>query len=461
MAYARALQPYGSYSRPACSFDAELKAQTVAIEAESEEGAVVLFDATSPVDAAMSFARAHDRHRADFHSDAQLAALVEAWGEHNVAYVHAKAHAGVTVNEWADGEGTAALGDAVSPEAELRGRHCSAGLDLRRTSPRRTVLGMRGCAAARQRGYTILRANGSRDSPPAPFERTMATWGLGACHRQRPTASCSKWWPRDGLAPAGEGHKTAPDMRTAHARHPCPCGAAVRDWWHYVCHCPSTAEARGRLRAGAADARKTFAGDVAKGLWHDACASVEREPRDTGSERNLIRAISVGFPSELVGRARGDAQKKFDSVFAIAARVIAAGRVVDGPASAAAADEYKTAKAAKACLRTWARLAARAGPGAARLLASGRERKRAAAGRGFRARPSLPRALLRGAANALQGGHSLLLRKAAGVAARSLGEAVLLRLRRAWGVCREHAREASRAAKVPGGGWVLAGVFDT
>jgi hypothetical protein len=92
MSYALALRPGGSYSRAACSFDAELKAQTVAIEAESDECVVVLFDATSPVDAAMSFARAHDR------CDAELAALTEAWEEHNIAYVHAKAHAGVTVN---------------------------------------------------------------------------------------------------------------------------------------------------------------------------------------------------------------------------------------------------------------------------------------------------------------------------------------------------------------------------
>jgi hypothetical protein len=33
-------------------------------------------------------------------------------------------------------------------------------------------------------------------------------------------------------------------------------------------------------------------------------------------------------------------------------------------------------------------------------------------------------------------------------------------LRRAWDICREHARDLARAAKVPGEGWIIAGAFD-
>jgi hypothetical protein len=114
----------GTQARATSSFDVELKAQTTAVENETEEGVVILFDATSPIGAAMSFARAHDRHRADFHCDADLAALTEAWEDHSVAYVHTKAHARVTVNEWA------ALGGAAERERERRQPHCSAGLDI-------------------------------------------------------------------------------------------------------------------------------------------------------------------------------------------------------------------------------------------------------------------------------------------------------------------------------------------
>jgi hypothetical protein len=72
---------------------------------------------------------------------------------------------------------------------------------------------------------------------------------------------------------------------------------------------------------------------------------------------------------------------------------------------------------------------------------------------------SFPRALLRGVVSVADGGLPLLHRRAAGAAARSIGEAVLLR--RAWGVCREYAREIARAARVTGEGWVLADAFDT
>jgi hypothetical protein len=39
-----------------------------------------------------------------------------------------------------------------------------------------------------------------------------------------------------------------------------------------------------------------------------------------------------------------------------------------------------------------------------------------------------------------------------------MGEAIVLR--RAWDISREHAREAARAARIPGEGWVPAGAFD-
>jgi hypothetical protein len=62
--------------------------------------------------------------------------------------------------------------------------------------------------------------------------------------------------------PADEGHRGDGEMRAAHARQPCECGAADRDRWHYICRCPRLADARARLADAAAAAEKAFAGDA-------------------------------------------------------------------------------------------------------------------------------------------------------------------------------------------------------
>jgi hypothetical protein len=89
MAYERLIHLGGSHNAAVSSFDAELQAQTVAMQAETEMlgkgSGGALFDATSLLDAALSFAHAHDRHRADFHCDTELAELIEAWEERSVA----------------------------------------------------------------------------------------------------------------------------------------------------------------------------------------------------------------------------------------------------------------------------------------------------------------------------------------------------------------------------------------
>jgi hypothetical protein len=99
--------------------------------------------------------------------------------------------------------------------------------------------------------------------------------------------------------PADEGHRLDSAKKAAHGRHKCACGAPDRDWWHYICHCPTVAEARARLRVTASAACKAFEGDVAEGTWRRARHSLDAGPRDATSERDLILAIAVGLPSEL------------------------------------------------------------------------------------------------------------------------------------------------------------------
>jgi hypothetical protein len=69
------LSPGSTAERTCTSYDVELEAQVVAADCEMPKNFSVIFDATSPVDAALSFASAHNRHRASFHCDEQLATL--------------------------------------------------------------------------------------------------------------------------------------------------------------------------------------------------------------------------------------------------------------------------------------------------------------------------------------------------------------------------------------------------
>jgi hypothetical protein len=52
--------PGSAAQRTCTSYDVELEALVAVIQAETEKGLLVLFDSTSPVDAALSFAAAHD-----------------------------------------------------------------------------------------------------------------------------------------------------------------------------------------------------------------------------------------------------------------------------------------------------------------------------------------------------------------------------------------------------------------
>jgi hypothetical protein len=195
--------------------------------------------------------------------------------------------------------------------------------------------------------------------------------------------------------PADDGHRMEAAKKEAHARQPRACGASTRDWWHYMCHCPATADERARLRAALVGAKRAFIGDVAEPTWTSAWQSTGGGPRDAAGERDLILATAVGVATELEGRARGAAQKKLDLVHTAAAAVVVAGQAADRRASAAADSEYKAHEAARSLFQNWARLAARSGPRAARILASARMRVREAAAQGCGGRPYLPRALRR------------------------------------------------------------------
>jgi hypothetical protein len=184
------------------------------------------------------------------------------------------------------------------------------------------------------------------------------------------TAFYSRWSRRGVPFPPtrgnASGRRSGPHMHGSHA----PAGRQ-RDWWHYLCHCPEVDEAGARLRGALAGACKAFAGDPAEGIWANACHAIAGGPRHAASERELILAVAVSVATDLEGgQARRTAQRMLDDVHSAAAAVIAASQAVDRGRSAAAEADYKARKAARAIFRTWARLAARAGPGAARILAS-------------------------------------------------------------------------------------------
>jgi ribonuclease HI len=67
------------------------------------------------MNAALSFATAHDRHHSDFHCDEKLATLTAAWEGRTVALQHTREHAGITANERADLEAKAALAAGSAP----------------------------------------------------------------------------------------------------------------------------------------------------------------------------------------------------------------------------------------------------------------------------------------------------------------------------------------------------------
>jgi hypothetical protein len=67
MPYMLPVGPGSSAQRVCTSYDVELEAQVCVVQSEKERNLFVVYDATSPVDAALSFSMKHNRHRADFH----------------------------------------------------------------------------------------------------------------------------------------------------------------------------------------------------------------------------------------------------------------------------------------------------------------------------------------------------------------------------------------------------------
>jgi len=102
-------------TRTASSYDIEVAAQATVAQREREDRYMVLFDFSSPVVRALSFSMAHDRHRADYFLNGVLAAWTDKWeGKVVLVLAHVKAHAGITVNEWADVEAKASLAEEIS-----------------------------------------------------------------------------------------------------------------------------------------------------------------------------------------------------------------------------------------------------------------------------------------------------------------------------------------------------------
>ena len=85
------------------SYQSEMGAHLAALEGEREKRALVVFDASSPVEAVFSFRQAHDRRRPDFLLDDWLGEWLEELARFEVVvFCWRNSHSGALVNEWAD-----------------------------------------------------------------------------------------------------------------------------------------------------------------------------------------------------------------------------------------------------------------------------------------------------------------------------------------------------------------------
>jgi hypothetical protein len=213
-------------------YDVELEAQITATTAESESATVILSDATSPVDAALSFATAHDRHRSDFHCDEKLAALTAAWVGRTVTLQHTCAHAGVTANEWADLEVKAALAAGSAPPRAFSRPHCAAilispGVEGEGTSAKHVRIRIRTWAVRRLAAATNawLKSHSKRTIRAAPDDMVASQiHPMSADGLLLQALAGRRVFGCDG------GHFHAPDVARAHREIACACGAPNRAW---------------------------------------------------------------------------------------------------------------------------------------------------------------------------------------------------------------------------------------
>jgi hypothetical protein len=223
---------------------------------------------------ALSFAVAHNRHRANFHCDEQLATLTRSWEGRNVALQYTRAHVGVTTNEWADIEAKRAL-DAPNSKRVAAGRpYCAAVL----VHP-----GVRGAFTAgsvRTRTWAVARlADEVQKWLRESSLRTVLAGEGDMVTTKIPTASA------DGIllqtfasrrvfaCDAGQFHSAG--VARAHRETRCECGAPRRTWEHYAGNCQLVSEQRRSLAAKKSAARLAFEGDPMQYVWGGALRVVQ------------------------------------------------------------------------------------------------------------------------------------------------------------------------------------------
>jgi hypothetical protein len=195
-------------------------------------------------------------------------------------------------------------------------------------------------------------------------------------------------------------------------------------------------------------------------MWAGALRVVRGE-RFAVDESEVIRDLGVGAPCGRQGAARGTAQRCVEGVARATVGWLRAALAVDAPAARVADEVASRRKSARALLQKWAELAARAGPGAAGILARGRAGICEAVSSGIGGGSPIntfPAAVIRYAPAG--GGHTTCPPSARQVpgGSRACSTGVALSMRARWERCREDAHEAAQADG-GGEGWLLALTF--
>ena len=248
------------------SYHTELAALIDALDAETERRVMIILDASSPAEAVRKWRRLHDRRRAGYYLDAELAALVERLDKFEaVVFFWTSSHKGVVVNEMADALAARALGDErVTPvlEATSNDMHVSLGLGARRSNREAATVASRRVVLSKLRAASV-------DSVWAVAGEWGGT-GLGTARMEHVTRALAgrRWCLGDEKTVVGSLRRR---VRTAG----CACCGlgAQQDWLHMCFGCGALRAERAVLRKAVTKLTPLLAGRAAP---HSQCTALER-----------------------------------------------------------------------------------------------------------------------------------------------------------------------------------------
>jgi hypothetical protein len=320
-----------SVSRAVSSYDAEAMAQVAVLEADNSPSLLVVFDATSPLDSAFSFAGAHERKRADLFMDDVLAVWTKSWVGRRVTYVHLRAHQGITANEWADVSAKTYLGSnitwtlrtATRPHASARlvfpeaaGMFSSGKTAVRcwaTASLQKSVI-----SRLKQGSTDTLRASDD-DVTPSIAPASLASLTLVAVASRR--------------AFTGDSKRTRGALLAYTLRESCGCGATGCDYRHYFLRCSQLENQRLALtqavEAGAA--HMSAALEPCAEAWAVAL-DLLRDKEETLAPAALdvfLRVVAVGSKVNSERGSRAAAQPHVDNVAQATLALVRAATVLD------------------------------------------------------------------------------------------------------------------------------------